>query len=153
MGFGMGFAMAPTTEAIMGSLPKEKAGIGSAMNDVVRELGATLGVAVLGSVLSTNYASSMDGATGLTGAAADAASDSVGGAHDVAASIGGTVGSKLIAVADQSFVDAMNSAASIAAMVALVGAFIALAFLPARARDEREYEALAPTEVPELSAA
>ena len=53
MGVGMGLAMAPATEAIMGSLPKAKAGIGSAMNDVVRELGGTLGVAVLGSVVST----------------------------------------------------------------------------------------------------
>ena len=63
MGSGMGLAMAPATEAIMGSLPKAKAGIGSAMNDVVREVGGTLGVAVLGSVLSTSYASGMDDAT------------------------------------------------------------------------------------------
>ena len=56
MGAGMGLAMAPATEAIMGSLPPAKAGIGSAMNDVVREVGGTLGVAVLGSVLASAYA-------------------------------------------------------------------------------------------------
>ena len=78
--------MAPATDAIMGSLPKAKAGIGSAMNDVVRELGGTLGVAVLGSIVSTSYASSMDDATaGLPDGAAEAAGDSVGGAHAVAA--------------------------------------------------------------------
>ena len=55
MGVGMSLAMSPATESIMGSLPKAKAGIGSAMNDVVREVGGTLGVAVLGSVLASSY--------------------------------------------------------------------------------------------------
>ena len=137
MGVGMGLAMAPTTEAIMGSLPKAKAGIGSAMNDVVRELGGTLGVAVLGSVVSTTYASGMDDATaGMPHAAAEAASDSVGGGHEVAAQLGGSAGAKLTALADQSFVDAMTTAASVAAIVALVGAAIATAFLPSRAPAE-----------------
>jgi EmrB/QacA subfamily drug resistance transporter len=60
MGFGMGLAMAPATEAIMGALPRAKAGVGSAMNDVLREVGGTLGVAVLGSVLASRYGSDMD---------------------------------------------------------------------------------------------
>ena len=90
MGVGMSLAMSPATESIMGSLPKAKAGIGSAMNDVVREVGGTLGVAVLGSVLASSYGNGMDGAVrGLPHDAAEAASDSVGGAHDVAAQIGG----------------------------------------------------------------
>ena len=62
LGQGMGLAMSPATDAIMGALPKAKAGIGSAMNDVVRELGGTLGIAVLGSILSS-YGSGMDDAT------------------------------------------------------------------------------------------
>ena len=62
MGVGMSLAMSPATESIMGSLPKAKAGIGSAMNDVVREVGGTLGVAVLGSVLASSYGDGMDGA-------------------------------------------------------------------------------------------
>ena len=61
MGLGMGLAMSPATEAIMGALPKAKAGVGSAMNDVVREIGGTLGVAVLGSVLNSRFASGMTG--------------------------------------------------------------------------------------------
>ena len=136
MGFGMGLAMAPATEAIMGALPQAKAGIGSAMNDVVREVGGTLGVAVLGSLVSTSYASGMDGATAaLPPEAAEAASDSVGAAHGVAAEIGGA-GAQLIAAADQSFVDAMSTASTLAAGVALIGALLALAFLPSRARRE-----------------
>jgi EmrB/QacA subfamily drug resistance transporter len=134
MGFGMSLAMSPATESIMGSLPKAKAGIGSAMNDVVRELGGTLGVAVLGSVLASGYGDGMDGAVaGLPAGAAEAASDSVGAAHQVAARMGGDAATRLITIADQSFVDAMSTTATLAAAVALVGALIAVAFLPSRA--------------------
>ena len=132
MGVGMGLAMAPATEAIMGSLPKAKAGIGSAMNDVVRELGGTLGVAVLGSVVSSTYASNMDEPTaGLPHGAAEAASDSVGAAHEVAAQMGGEAAS-FIATSNQAFVDAMTTSASVAAGVALLGALVAVVYLPSR---------------------
>src|SRR3954467_4390886 len=60
IGHGIGLAMSPATEAIMGALPRAKAGIGSAMNDVVREVGGTLGIAVLGSILASAYSSNMD---------------------------------------------------------------------------------------------
>ncbi|HEX5866205.1 MAG TPA: MFS transporter, partial [Beijerinckiaceae bacterium] len=116
LGQGMGLAMSPATDAIMGALPRSKAGIGSAMNDVVRELGGTLGVAVLGSILSSSYGSLMgDATTALPPGAAEAAGDSVGGAHEVAAQIGGGAGAKLVALADGAFVDAMATTASIAA--------------------------------------
>jgi hypothetical protein len=120
----------------MGSLPKAKAGIGSAMNDVVREVGGTLGVAVLGSVLASGYGGSMDDAvSGLPSGAAEAASDSVGAAHQVAAQVGGDTAARLIQAADQAFVDAMSTTATLAAAVALFGALIAVAFLPSRATD------------------
>jgi hypothetical protein len=132
MGAGMGLAMSPATEAIMGSLPPERAGIGSAMNDVVREVAGTLGIAVLGSLLTSAYGANMDGAVaGLPADAAMAASDSVGAAHEVAAQVGST---DLVAAANQAFVDAMSTTASIAAGIAIVGALIAAMFLPARAR-------------------
>ncbi len=135
MGFGIGLGMAPATEAIMGSLPPAKAGIGSAMNDVVREVAGTLGVAVLGSLLSSGYAGAMDGATdGLPADAAAAASDSVGTAQVVAAEVGGSTGADLVASSQQAFVDAMSTTASVAAGIAIAGALIAAAFLPARAR-------------------
>ena len=120
----------------MGSLPKAKAGVGSAMNDVVREVAGTLGVALLGSVLASSYAGGMDGAAaGLPADAAAVASDSVGGAHAVAAQVGS---SDLVTAANSAFVDAMATTASIAAAVAIVGALIAAAFLPARAGEEAE---------------
>jgi EmrB/QacA subfamily drug resistance transporter len=127
MGFGMGLVMAPATEAIMGTLPREKAGVGSAMNDVVRELGATLGVAVLGSLLTSSYGSKMDAATAaLPPEAAHAASDSVGAAHDIG-------GAQLVDAANAAFVVAMATTAGLAAAAALIGALVALAFLPSRA--------------------
>jgi predicted MFS family arabinose efflux permease len=135
LGFGVGLAMSPATEAIMGSLPAAKAGIGSAMNDVVREVAGALAIAVLGSVLASAYASSMEGpTTGMPADSAAAASDSVGAAQQVAAGIGGSAGTDLVTAANQAFVDAMSITASIAAVIAVVGALIAAAFLPARSR-------------------
>src|SRR5690606_16976218 len=63
IGFGMGMAMAPATESVMGSVPKANAGIGSAVNDTARQVGGALGVAALGSLLSTAYSSSMSAVT------------------------------------------------------------------------------------------
>jgi len=137
MGQGIGLAMSPATDAIMSSLPRAKAGIGSAMNDVVREVGGTLGIAVLGSLLTSSYGRGMDeAAAGLPAPAAEAASDSVGGAHEVAAQMGDGAGAKLIGLADAAFIDAMATTATIAAGAAVIGALIALAFLPSR--DARE---------------
>ena len=62
LGFGMGATMAPATESIMSSLPLAHAGVGSAMNDTVRMVGGTLGVAILGSLLSGHYGADMEGA-------------------------------------------------------------------------------------------
>ena len=59
VGIGMGLAMAPATDSIMGSLPPEKAGVGSAMNDTTREIGGALGVAILGSVITGVYGSTI----------------------------------------------------------------------------------------------
>jgi EmrB/QacA subfamily drug resistance transporter len=135
LGLGIALAMTPATEAIMGALPKEKAGVGSAMNDVLRELGGTLGVAVLGSLLATQYGDDMAGSvSSVPDPMASASLDSVDGAHAVAAQVGGDTGASLIASADHAFVAAMGSTTGIAAMVALAGALVAFAFLPARAK-------------------
>jgi hypothetical protein len=79
----------------------------------------------------------MEGAAvaGLPSDAAEAASDSVGGAHEVAAQIGGEAAGRLMHLADQAFVDAMSTTALLAAGVALLGALIAALFLPSRAGD------------------
>ncbi|HEY7077348.1 MAG TPA: MFS transporter [Solirubrobacteraceae bacterium] len=134
LGFGMGCAMAPATEAIMGALPLAKASVGSAVNDTTRTTGGALGVAVLGSVLSGRYRGAMDHAVaGLPDRAAGIAHDSLAGALAVAQRVGGAPGGRLASAAQDAFLSGMHAAALVAAGVAFAGALVALAYLPARA--------------------
>jgi len=132
LSLAMGNVMAPSTDAVMGAVPEAKAGVGSAMNDVVRQVAGALGVAIIGSIMNTIYANRMDDATtGLPDPAATAASDSVGAALQVAAQAGGEAGAALATVARGAFVDAMGIAALVAAGIALTGAAIVGRWLPA----------------------
>jgi MFS family permease len=132
LGVGMGTAMAPATDSVMGSLPLAKAGVGSAMNDTTRQVGGALGVAVLGSILASSYASSMAPvAASLPPDVAEVASDSIGGALAVAAKIGDAA-VPLVEAAKVAFIDAMGNAIWVAAAVALIGAVLTWVFLPAR---------------------
>jgi EmrB/QacA subfamily drug resistance transporter len=134
MGSGMGLAVAPATESIMGSLPRDKAGVGSAVNDTAREVGGALGVAIVGSLLSSIYATRVTDALpdGVPGPARAAATDSVGAALAVSGRLG-QAGGALADAAREAFVYAMSRAALVTAAVALVGAVVAWRFLPARA--------------------
>jgi hypothetical protein len=88
----MGLAMAPATQSIMGSLPPAQAGVGSAVNDTTREIGGAVGVAVLGSVASSLFASHMHAV--LLGAPAGVAAQartSVGAAVTIGRQIPGAV--------------------------------------------------------------
>ena len=118
LGFGIGLAMAPATEAIMGSLPLEKSGVGSAVNDTTRTAGGALGVAILGSVLSSIYRGDM---AGLPAAARDSLSGAL--------SLGDP---QIAAVARDAFVSGMHGAALLAAGIALAGGLVALIALPSR---------------------
>ncbi len=143
-GFGMGNTMAPATDAIMGAIPEANAGVGSAVNDTTRQVGGALGVAVLGSLFSTFYASEMSASvSGLPEPQAALVEDSIGGALGVAARLGGEPGRMLVDAANAGFVDAMGVAFIAAAAVAFAGALVALVFLPAR-----EHEAA--TEIADL---
>ncbi len=139
MGLGMGATMAPATESIMSSLPLEHAGVGSAMNDTVRMVGGTLGVAVLGSLLSGRYGADMESAVeGLPAPAQAAAEDSIGGASAVAEQVGGEAGATLSRVAETAFSSAMGTTLMVAAAVAMAGSFVALFVLPGRERERSE---------------
>lgn len=134
LGIGMGLTMAPATDSIMGSLPLAKAGVGSAMNDTTRQVGGALGVAVVGSVLSTSYSEAIEPALAqLPPQAAAVAGDSLGAALAVAQRAG-PAGERLAELARLAFVDAMSDALLVSVAVAVVGALVALAFLPARPR-------------------
>jgi len=135
LGLGMGAAMAPATESIMGSLPLAKAGVGSAMNDTTRQVGGALGVAILGSVLASSYGAAMAPfVANLPPEAAALAGDSIGGAIRVAGQIGESA-APLIAAANEAFVNAMTSAVWVASAIALIGAVLTWRYLPAHELD------------------
>ncbi|MGI9120607.1 MAG: MFS transporter [Acidimicrobiales bacterium] len=132
LALGMGLTMPPSTTLIMASLPSGKAGVGSAVNDTTRELGGALGVAVLGSLLTSVYASSLQPALqALPASAAKAATASLGGALDVARRMGDNAGVALSEAARSAFVDAMGVAMLVGAAVALASAALVARFLPA----------------------
>lgn len=131
MAIGMSITMAPATASIMASLPLRKAGVGSAWNDTTRELGGALGVAVLGSVMSSQYASALAGQLdGVPANVAQAAESSVGAAVQISAELPTAVGNALSAAAKSSFLDAMGMALFVAAAVALVAAALVGRYLP-----------------------
>jgi len=116
---GMATTIAPATGAIMSSVPLNKAGVGSAVNDTTRELGGALGIAVLGSIVASGYRSGFD-AGGLPPDAAEIASESIGGAVGVAARLGGPEGAGLVERAGVAFTDATNIAFGASAVIALL---------------------------------
>ncbi|MEU1252594.1 MFS transporter [Streptomyces chartreusis] len=127
MGLGMGLSMTPSTEAITASLPREKQGVASALNDVTREFGTALGVALLGALLANGYRSAIDGRlNGIPQGAADTAREGVANAVEVAGSAGPHK-QDLLHAAQQSFVDGWQQAmwAGVAVMGAL---FVHVAF-------------------------
>jgi hypothetical protein len=137
MGGGLGLVNAPATEAIMGALPPAKAGVGSAVNDTTRELGGTLGVAIVGSIFASVYGGAIvDGLRGTPAPpeAVAIAEDSVGAAYAVAEQAPAPFGDAIRSLAASSFMDGFAAGSRVAAAVVLVGSVLAFVFLPARAR-------------------
>jgi EmrB/QacA subfamily drug resistance transporter len=130
LGTGMGLTSAPATESIMGAVPAANAGVGSGVNDTTRELGGTLGVAVVGSVFASLYAAGFDGAPAALAGAAEPASDSIGAAFVIANELGGPGGEALRALATSGFYDGLAAGCLVAAGVCFAGALMVLAMLP-----------------------
>jgi EmrB/QacA subfamily drug resistance transporter len=136
MAAGFASMMPSATEAIMGSLPPAKAGVGSAVNDTTRELGGAFGIAVLGSVVSSTYGPQVRDAVAGTPMPANvqtAVSDQIGAAMAAAQQIGGAPGRALADAASSAFIDGMSTALMIGAAALALGAVITALFLPARA--------------------
>ena len=129
MAFGMALAFPAGTEAIVTSLPENKAGVGSAMNDTTREVGGAIGIALLGTLLSAGYRSGLGDATeGLPPNAAEAAEDNVGAALAISAQVPG--GEQLADAARNAFVDGLQLAMFAAAAIVAVSALIVGRFFP-----------------------
>jgi EmrB/QacA subfamily drug resistance transporter len=137
MGGGLGLVTAPATESIMGSLPPEHAGVGSAVNDTTRELGGTLGVAVVGSVFASFYGSQL--VSNLRGLAVpqfalNIAKQSIGAAFVVAdRAPTPQAGGAIRTAAQDAFMSGFHAGALAAGAVAFATAIAAWIFLPARA--------------------
>jgi EmrB/QacA subfamily drug resistance transporter len=135
LGVGAGLVLPTGTASVMGSLPREHTGIGSATNGAFLQIGGALGVAVIGSLLATRYQDHVTAAlvpyhvpqnvlTTIIG--------SLGGALAVAGHVGGILGAGLAYLARTAFVSGMDLGLTVGAGVAMVGCLLALAVLPSR---------------------
>ncbi|WP_106396321.1 MFS transporter [Actinocorallia populi] len=125
-GLGMGVAMAVTSDTILASVPKERAGAASAVSETATELGGALGMALLGSVVNAVYRSRMDTPEGLPGTASAMAEDSLPGAYEAATALPADVAARTLEAAKLAYVDAMHTALLCSAFLALCAAVAAL---------------------------
>lgn len=146
MAAGLALTSGPASEAIMGALPADKAGAGSAVNDTTRELGGALGVAVIGSVLSSRYtpevASGLD-RLGVSGSALHHATGSLTAGLGTAAHLPPALQGPAVDTVRHAFLTGLSAGSLAAAAATAAAAVVALAFLPARA------DATSPAPAPE----
>ena len=133
LGLGLSNLYVSSTDAMMGAVPPSSAGLGSAINNLTRQAGGAMGVAILGSLLTSIYAREIASAvSGLPEELATSAQDNVGSAAMVAAGLDGPSGDALRAAANVAFMDAAAIAMLAAAVSALAGAILLLRYMPAR---------------------
>ena len=142
IGFSLGYVMTPVTEAIMGSIPKAKAGIGSAMNSVFRTFSGAIGVGLLGAVAGGIYKSDFMKAgsvAGLPQELALRASDSIGTAIKIADSgqLSAVMSDALARFARESFMDGWSAMAVVSAVLFFIGSILVIKFMPSLAQAEK----------------
>ena len=137
LGAGLGLTTAPATESIMGSLSVDKAGVGSAVNDTTRELGGTLGVAIVGSVFASVYTAGLGGNAALSALPNQVRATmerSIAAAYQVVAQLPQPVTADVRAAVNAAFLDGMRAGSLVCAGIALAAAIVVAWMLPARAR-------------------
>src|SRR5262245_14851453 len=137
---GMAMTMTPMTTQLMASVPRDRAGMGSATNDTTRELGGALGVAVLGSLLTGKFASGVAPVVAdLPAAVRDEAEGGLGGVFGLVARglVPDGLSERLVSTAKQAFVDGLGLATAVSAVVVVIAAVLVYKFLPAD-RDSME---------------
>ncbi len=150
----MGWAMTPATDAMLGAVPVAKAGVASATGAVARMVAGALGVASIGSLVDSLYASDLGGSlAGLPARLQASADDSIGAASAIAAHLPPQAASGLLDTAGSAFTRSLGVGMSVGAAIVAVTALVALRFLPARAPAEPALPAVADRGEPERSAA
>ena len=114
----------------MGALPRDRAGVGSAVNDTTRQIGGALGVAVIGSLFAWRYHASLSDLSGLPTDAADAAQNSIGKAIQVAETLPSDQAAALLENAKQAYVSGMRVGVWTCAVILIGAAFLTAKFLP-----------------------
>ncbi|MGZ4165159.1 MAG: MFS transporter [Solirubrobacteraceae bacterium] len=138
IGVGAGLVMPAATGSLMGTLPAEHTGVGSATNGSCLNVGGAFGVAVLGSIMATRYQDQLGGgavARVIPPAARHIILGSLGAALQVAKHVGGLIGARLAGAARAAFMSGMSDALTVAAGVVLVGVLVALVVLPWRSAE------------------
>jgi hypothetical protein len=131
-GIGMALATAPATTAIVSSLPSHRQGVASAVNDLAREVGGALGIAVLGTVLNSGYRHDVASATAeLPPPASAAAKDSIAAAAQIADGAGAS-GVALLDRAEQAFVNGLSTSLFVGACVLFAASLIVALVAPRR---------------------
>lgn len=131
IGLGMGSVTTPATSMLVSHLAPEKAGVGSAMNDVTREFGTAFGVAVLGTVTAFRYSGRLaDVTAGLPPAERTAARNNVSQALDVAREIGGESGAGLASAARSAFTSGLTLAVGVSVVLLVLLASMVVVVLP-----------------------
>lgn len=146
-GFGFGLASQPLTDTVMAAVPVEDAGIGSAVNDVSRELGSALGIAILGSIVSSFYRSNVR--SELDGQVPDelieVAGEGLGVLGVASQQLEPDVAATLVAGANTAFIDAMTSGFWLSAGFLSLGVLTSLVLLPRRSRETQVVRVESPT--------
>lgn len=126
LGLGFGIAMVPVTDSIMGAIPEEKLGVGSAMNDTTRELGGALSIAILGSLVNNKYIEAIK-SSDIAHMLQEPVAASIQSAHIVAAK---TADTHITDVADTAFLDGLGFALYIGAAITIASALLTWQKLP-----------------------
>ncbi|RSM47377.1 MFS transporter [Amycolatopsis balhimycina DSM 5908] len=131
-GAGMAHVISPATGIIMARVPRENAGMGSAVANLARDVGGALGLAALGSVLAVSYRHHVDGVlAALPGPVRAAAGDSIAATHAIAGRLG-PAAQRLLPAADTAFLSAMHTTAVVCGVLGFAGVCIAISGLPGR---------------------
>ena len=136
LGFGSGLLMPTAADAVLGSVPRRDAGVGSATYVVAIQVGGALGVAVIGSMLNTRYRDRLTDVLASHHVPPDilhTITGSLGGALGVASAVGGSSGSRLAEAARSAFMSGTHVSLAAGAVVAAVAALLVLLVLPSRA--------------------